>query len=231
MTETPFPSIIAENRVVDVQRVPSKWDEVPMAVVLMRNTCRPSDRAFEVCNAGLRGGTWLGFETAHSMSETVARQEFNQRIDDFNRKASFHMEYCQNCTTTYHRTLETEPKHLAPLRALRLRGSRRLPALTDVSRETSMKGHTIMSNTHSVWVSNTSPEWLARNGGNPAMVLGQADHYNANFMANRLQLLVPGLEVAVKDDHGNFVPIVPEEDAYFELIEKPRKTALGLFPE
>lgn len=88
-----------------------------------------------------------------------------------------------------------------------------------------------MSDTHSVWATNTSPEWLARNGGNPAMVLGQADRYNANFMANRLQLLVPGLEVAVKDIHGNFVPIIPEENAYYELVEKPRKQACGLLPE
>lgn len=87
-----------------------------------------------------------------------------------------------------------------------------------------------MDNTHSVWVANTSPEWLARNGGNPAMVLGQADHYNANFMANRLQLLNPGLEVAVKDAAGNFIPIIPEKDAYRELIEKPRKQACGLLP-
>lgn len=87
-----------------------------------------------------------------------------------------------------------------------------------------------MTNTHSVWTVNTSPQWQARNGGNPAMVLGQADHYNANFMANRLQLLIPGLEVAVKDAHGNFVPIVPEADAYYELVEKPCKQALGLPP-
>jgi hypothetical protein len=85
-----------------------------------------------------------------------------------------------------------------------------------------------MTNTHSVWVANTSPEWLARWGGNPAMVLGQADHYNANFMALRLQLLIPGLEVAVKDLHGNFVPLVPEKDAYRELVENPSRQALGL---
>lgn len=24
------------------------------------------------------------------------------------------MEYCQNCQSTYHRTPQTEPKHLAP---------------------------------------------------------------------------------------------------------------------
>lgn len=88
-----------------------------------------------------------------------------------------------------------------------------------------------MSNTHSVWVANTSPEWLASNGGNPSMVMGQADHYNANFMAHRLQRLVPGLEVAVKDADGNYVPMVPEEDAYYELIEKPRKQAAGLLPQ
>ena len=87
-----------------------------------------------------------------------------------------------------------------------------------------------MSNTHTVWVANTSPEWLARNNGNPAMVLGQTDHYNANFMAHRLQLLIPGLEVAVKDDSGNFVPLVPEEDAYRELVENPRREAAGLPP-
>lgn len=88
-----------------------------------------------------------------------------------------------------------------------------------------------MTNTHSVWVTNTSPEWLARNYGTPAMVMGQTDHYNANFMAHRLQLLIPGLEVAVKDGHGNYVPLVPEEDAYYELVEKPRKQACGLLPE
>lgn len=87
-----------------------------------------------------------------------------------------------------------------------------------------------MSNTHTVWVANTSPEWLARNHGNPRMVLGQADHYNANFMANRLQLLIPGMEVAVMDEHDNYVPIIPEEDAYYELVEKPRKQAAGLLP-
>ncbi len=85
-----------------------------------------------------------------------------------------------------------------------------------------------MTNTHSIWVANTTPEWLARANGNPAMVLGHADHYNANFMALRLQLLVPGLEVAVKDLDGNFVPIVPEADALYELVEKPRRQALGL---
>lgn len=87
-----------------------------------------------------------------------------------------------------------------------------------------------MSNTHTVWVANTSPEWLARNH-TPDMVLGQADHYNANFMALRLQRLVPGVEVAVKDIAGNFVPLVPEEDAYYELVEKPRKQSCGLLPE
>lgn len=84
-----------------------------------------------------------------------------------------------------------------------------------------------MSNTHSIWVANTSPDWLARENGNPSMVLGRADHYNANFMALRLQELIPGLEVAVKDDNGNFVPIVPQEDAYRVLVEEPRKRALG----
>ena len=88
-----------------------------------------------------------------------------------------------------------------------------------------------MSNTHTVWVANTSPEWLAHNQGNSAMVMGQADQYNANFMALRLQRLIPGLEVAVKDTDGNFVPLVPEEEAYYELVEKPRKQACGLLPE
>lgn len=84
-----------------------------------------------------------------------------------------------------------------------------------------------MSNTHSVWVHNSSPEWLASNLA-PAMVLGQADHYNANFMANRLKLLVPGLDVWIEDEHGTVVPLIPEEDAYYELIEKPRREAAGL---
>jgi len=86
-----------------------------------------------------------------------------------------------------------------------------------------------MSNTHTVWAANTSPDWLAKNNG-PAMVMGQADHYNANFMALRLQLLMPGVEVAIKDANGNFVPIVPEGDAYRELVENPRRASVGLPP-
>jgi len=85
-----------------------------------------------------------------------------------------------------------------------------------------------MANTHSVWVANTSPAWLARNGGNPAMVMTQTDHYHANFAALRLLYLIPGLDVTVKDQHGNDVPIIPEEDAYYELVEKPRRIAAGL---
>lgn len=89
---------------------------------------------------------------------------------------------------------------------------------------------TTMSNTHSIWVSNTSPEWLASNAGIPDMVLGQADHYNANFMALRLQRLIPGLDVTVKDDRGIDVGLVPEEDAYRVLVENPRRDSVGLPP-
>lgn len=86
-----------------------------------------------------------------------------------------------------------------------------------------------MSNTHTVWAANASPEWLTNNDS-PDMVMCQADHYNANLLALRLQLLVPGVEVAIKDANGNFVPIVPEGDAYRELVENPRRASVGLPP-
>lgn len=76
----PFPEVLGGNSVVDYRRVRNMEDEVPLAVVLLRNTCRPSDRAFEVSYAGLRHGVWRGFDLEHTMSEDEARDVFSQRI-------------------------------------------------------------------------------------------------------------------------------------------------------
>lgn len=88
-----------------------------------------------------------------------------------------------------------------------------------------------MSNRYSVWTHNTSPEWLAKNGGVTDMVLaGGMDAYNANFAALRLQELTPGREFIVRDENNNDVGLVPQEDAYRVLVEEPRRRSIGLIP-
>ena len=88
-----------------------------------------------------------------------------------------------------------------------------------------------MSETYSVWTHNTSPEWLEKNCGITDMVLvGKLDAYNANFAALRLKELSPGRDFFVRDENGNDVGLVPQEDAYRVLVEEPRKRAAGLIP-
>lgn len=85
--------------------------------------------------------------------------------------------------------------------------------------------------TYNVWTYNTSPEWLAKNSGVPDMLLiGGVDRYNANFLALRLKELTPGGDFFVRDGKDNFVPLVPRETAYLELVENPRRVAAGLPP-
>jgi hypothetical protein len=88
-----------------------------------------------------------------------------------------------------------------------------------------------MSDTYSVWTHNTSPEWLSENTGVSKMVLtGGMSRYNANFLVLRLKKLTPGGDFWVQDESGTPVGLVPEEDAYRELIENPRRVSVGLPP-
>lgn len=80
MTDIPFPTTLSGYEVIEHHRVASREDEPPLAVVLRRDPGRLEDRAYEVCDAALRGEEWKGFNTEHSMSKSEAEDVMYRRI-------------------------------------------------------------------------------------------------------------------------------------------------------